>query len=84
VQGMARKPMKLYLVTHEVETLMEGTFINVLGVYSSRKAALNLIKDMHDFKKYEKTSTNVFKYIFDGEMTEYYVIKKVHLDKFIL
>lgn len=76
--------MNLYLAIKVVSTLMEGDYQTLLGVWSSYDSAYKIISSDVNWSEYERVKDlNVWKYIFDGEMTEILEIRECELDKAI-
>lgn len=73
--------MNFFMVVIQDECLMSGTFERVLGVFSSRDKAFEVIKTEWNFSKAEKMKENSWRYIMDGEMTTYFDIEEITIDK---
>jgi hypothetical protein len=72
------------MATKDAVSFLEGSSIEVLGIFSSYDKALECIKTKPYFKECEKLDAHTFKYIFDGELNIYYEITEIELDKEIL
>lgn len=75
--------MKLYLAVERSITLMEGTYEEVLGVYSTPELAeaafLNSGVRFTD-KNIKKLSPTKWEKVYDGELTVTYTIEEVTLN----
>ncbi len=71
----------VYMVTREDNTLMEGTYTTVKGVYSTPDKATECIKSMYDIADFEKISDELYKCVYDGELTSYYTVQTIEVDK---
>lgn len=73
--------MKLYLAMSTHVTLMEGSFENILGVFSTPEKAAEELKKEHGFSDADKVADFRWKLVFDGELTEYWEVIPVMLDE---
>lgn len=81
--------MKLYLAYKDSQTLMEGTYENCLGVFESEEAAWVYLASTDDFEKSEhsvnrktkEVNKKVRVYHFDGELSYFWYVKEVELNK---
>lgn len=73
--------MKLYLAFKTAITLMEGESEQVLGVFDSEKAAWSYIETTSDFEHSEPGIGNNRVYHFDGELSYYWYVQEVELNK---
>lgn len=77
--------MELFLVKRETASLLDGIYTEILGVFSCKEKAKSAIENQFDFEYFTTVNTrnNCWKYVFDGELTYYYLIEEIILDKFI-
>ncbi len=73
--------MKLYLAKVTNSTLMDGSYEQVLGVYSTPEKAVEALKTHWNFDEAENLSKYLWRYIFDGELSMYYEVADIELDK---
>lgn len=73
--------MKLYLAVQRAYT-PQCNLSKVIGVFSSKKKALIQIKlNCFEFSKAKLVREDVWRYVFDGELTYYYEIEQTELNK---
>lgn len=72
--------MKLYLAFKDSCTMMEGYYQNVLGVFDTEKKAWDYLKKTADYK-YSKENKSGRVYHFDGELSYYWQVKEIELNK---
>lgn len=75
------QPNIVYLVTSETYALMDGLYIEPIGVFSSHEKAIVCIKSRHDIDNYERMNKDLYRYVYDGEMTQFYSITEYEIDK---
>lgn len=75
--------MQLYLAIKETITLMEGSSEEVLGVFDSGETAWTYLKTTTYYEDSEphKNNENVRVYHFDGELSYYWLVREVELNK---
>lgn len=74
--------MKLYLAYKDCNTLMEGLYESCLGVFDSEKKAWEFLKTTGDFEHSESSKRSKGRvYHFDGEMSYYWHVLEVELNK---
>lgn len=74
--------MKLYLAYKDANTLMEGYYEQCLGVFDSAELAWNYLKTTSDYEHSEKSKEyNRRVYHFDGELSYYWRVEEVILNK---
>lgn len=73
--------MKLYLAMEYSDCLMEGTFEECLGVFSTPEKAIHELSDCMWFQEADQKSATSWEYIYDGEMTMRFEVKEAQLDE---
>lgn len=72
--------MKLYLALESSATLMEGTYENLIGIYSTPELAAAAFYG-HCFDGAERVGDFRWVNHVDGELTVYYEVEVLELDK---
>lgn len=76
--------MKLYLAMEYSDRLMEGTYEELIGVFSSTELAGLALTDRTWFKDATMTAPCAWEYVFDGELTKRWKIIQAKLDQKLL
>ena len=72
---------KVFLLKKVCSTLMDGTYTDIIAIFSTHEKATEVIMYQHDIRRYEKLNDNCYRYIFDGTMTEFYEIDEITIDE---
>lgn len=78
--------MKLYLAYRDTSTMMDGNYSDVYGVFDTEKNAWKCLKKTLDYEnsKQHKKDPKMRVYHFDGELSYYWYVKEVELNKELL
>lgn len=77
--------MKLYIAYKDTDTLIEGTYSNIIGVFDSDQKAWDALSKDNDFQHAIPSKFGNGKvYHFDGELSYYYHVKPMELNKSLL
>lgn len=71
---------KLYLAYNDTQTLMEGYYENCVGVFDSEQKAWECLEKTYNYNNSMKKK-NQRVYHFDGELSYYWYVKEVILNK---
>lgn len=75
--------MTLYLAKETAQTLMEGDFERIHGVYSTPELALEGLRVQFYFKNAIQTDEYRWTYHYDGTVSYYYEVIETKLDQII-
>jgi hypothetical protein len=73
--------MKLYIAMMTTTTFNEGDFEHILGVFSTPELAAAEFKTQEFFDEAQKMGEFKWKFVFDGELTEWFEVIPCELDK---
>lgn len=73
--------MKLYLAIETSNCLMEGSFEDLLGVYSTKEKAIERLTRQSNFTKAKLIAEDVWDYLYDGTLTVQFSVEEIELDK---